>query len=88
MLELNPKDFDANFEIAALYQESEPLQALIYYEAGIKIMRDEISAEKRSKFMSFWPSSFTDPKAHIELCQSMIPPELLNNLAVLLMESN
>jgi tetratricopeptide (TPR) repeat protein len=51
-------------------------------------MRDEIQNERGSKHIGKWPSSFTDPLAHIELCQSMIPPELLNNLAVLLMEIN
>ena len=46
VLELNPKDFDANFEIAALFEQTEPLQALIYYEAGINIMREEIGCDK------------------------------------------
>lgn len=61
VLELNPKDFDANFEIAAIFEKSDPAQALIYYEAGIKILRDEIAREKRSKFIGKWPSSATEP---------------------------
>jgi tetratricopeptide (TPR) repeat protein len=88
VLELNPKDFDANFEIAALFEQTEPLQALIYYDAGINIMREEIGCDKSNRFIEEWPSSFSDPTSHLELSKSMIPPELLNNLAVLLMQAN
>jgi tetratricopeptide (TPR) repeat protein len=87
VLELNPKDFDANFELASLFERSDPAQALIYYENGIKIIRDEIASPKKSKFQAQWPSSFTDASAHIELTQTMVPPELLNNYAVLLMDA-
>lgn len=51
-------------------------------------MRDEIAKEKRSKFIGKWPSSATDPSSLLSLAQTMVPPELLNNFAVLLMEAN
>ena len=66
VLELNPKDFDANFEIASLFERSDPTQALVYYEAGIKILRDEIDANKKSKYLGQWPSSLTDPSSQLE----------------------
>lgn len=31
-----------------------------------------------------WPSSFTSALDHRDLSQTMIPPELLNNVAVLM----
>ena len=42
------------------------------------------AAIQPSKFMAKWPSSFEKASDHSELAQKMIPPELLNNLAVLL----
>ena len=97
MCELNPHDYDANFEIAALFEQSEPKRALIYYEQGISIMREYL-AEKNNdaadmgpnhtrpfKFMTKWPSSFESANDHIDLCQKTIPPELLNNISVLQM---
>jgi hypothetical protein len=47
-------------------------------------MREQISEPR--KFVEPWQSSFIDPKSHPELAQKMIPCELLNNLAVLLIE--
>ena len=64
VLELNPQDFDANFEIASLFEQIDPKQALIYYEAGVKVMRDNLKAERPFKFLQRWPSSFADPTAH------------------------
>lgn len=32
VLELNPEDYDANFEIAGLFEQTEPKRALLYYE--------------------------------------------------------
>jgi hypothetical protein len=61
VLELNPKDYDSNFEIAALFERSDSSQALVYYETGIKIIRDEMKTNKKSKFLHPWASSFTDP---------------------------
>ena len=81
-MELNPFDYDANFEIAALFEQFDQKQALVYYEAGIKIMRENLTSEKR--FMKKWPSSFIDPSESQKQAQSMIPPELLNNYAVLM----
>lgn len=40
--ELNPLDFDANFEIASLFEQVEPKRALVYYEQGVRIMRDSL----------------------------------------------
>ena len=81
-MELNPFDYDANFEIAALFEQFDQKQALVYYEAGIKIMRENLTSEKR--FMKKWPSSFIDPSESQKQAQTMIPPELLNNYAVLM----
>ena len=64
VLELNPQDFDANFEIASLFEQIDPKQALIYYEAGVRVMRDNLKAERPFKFLQRWPSSFADPIAH------------------------
>jgi hypothetical protein len=87
-LELNPKDFDANFEVAMLFEQNDPKQALIYYEAGIKIMKEELAKEHTSHFLTPWFSSCEDPNAHLEVARKMVPPELLNNTAVLLMEAD
>ena len=81
-MELNPFDYDANFEIAALFEQFDQKQALVYYEAGIKIMRENLTTEKR--FMKKWPSSFIDPSEKQDIAQTMLPPELLNNYAVLM----
>ena len=51
VLELNPQDYDANFEIASLFEQIDPKQALIYYEAGVKVMRDNLKAERPFKFL-------------------------------------
>lgn len=42
VLELNPKDFEANFEIAQMFETTEPKYSLVYYESGLKIMQQEI----------------------------------------------
>jgi len=84
VIELNPRDFSANFEVAFLFEQNDPKQALIYYEAGISIMREELQGDGR--FVEDWASSFEDPAAHLELAREMIPPELLSNTGVLLME--
>jgi len=50
--ELNPLDYDANFEIASLFEESEPRRALIYYEHGVKIMREHLqNSQNKDSFM-------------------------------------
>ena len=38
VLELNPKDHEACFEVAALLENSEHKNALVYYEQGVKVM--------------------------------------------------
>lgn len=40
VIELNPKDYDAHFEIAALFEQTEPLKSLSHYQLGIDIMRE------------------------------------------------
>lgn len=87
-MELNPKDFDANFEVAMLFEQNDPKQALIYYEAGIKIMKEELAKDHPSHFLTPWFSSCEDPNAHLDVARKMVPPELLNNTAVLLMEAD
>ena len=47
-------------------------------------MREELQGDGR--FVEDWASSFEDPAAHLELAREMIPPELLSNTGVLLME--
>jgi hypothetical protein len=39
VLELNPKDYEANFEIAALFELTEHKNALVYYETGVKVLQ-------------------------------------------------
>ena len=48
VLELNPQDYDANFEIAALFEQAEPKRALIHYEQGIRIIREHISSKNEA----------------------------------------
>lgn len=38
VLELNPKDYESNFEIASQLESSEFKNALVYYESGVKIL--------------------------------------------------
>jgi hypothetical protein len=41
VLELNPKDFEANIEIARHYDQSDPKFALLYYEKALAIVKAE-----------------------------------------------
>jgi len=38
--------------------------------------------------MAKWPSCFESPTDHQDICQTMIPPELLNNLGVLMLQES
>ena len=72
VIELNPQDHESNFEIAALFEESDAKRALFYYEQGVRIMRDHLSSDteaqaRKFKFMQPWPSSFSSPLEHREL---------------------
>lgn len=40
VIELNPKDFDSHFEIAVLFEVTDPKLALSHYRQGIKIIRE------------------------------------------------
>ena len=48
-------------------------------------MREELQGDGR--FVEGWASSFEDPGSNLELARTMIPPELLSNTGVLLMEA-
>ena len=39
-------DFDAHFEVAAIFETSEPKVALQHYELGIEIIRQHIGKEQ------------------------------------------
>lgn len=51
VIERNPKDFDAHFEIAVLFEVNDPKLALQHYKQGIQIIREQISSEEKSKFV-------------------------------------
>jgi tetratricopeptide (TPR) repeat protein len=83
-------DFDANFEVAQIFEQSDPKVAIKYYEAGIRIIKQHIDKEQpeKFKFMKQWPSSFEDPKQGLKLTQTFVPPEILSNYAVLLLQED
>lgn len=49
VLELNPKDYEANIEIAQMFEQNEPKHALVYYENALKIMNNDIEVSKFAK---------------------------------------
>lgn len=50
-------------------------------------MKEEIESDKPNKFLTPWNSSCEDPSSHLEDARKMVPPELLNNTGVLMMET-
>lgn len=42
VLELNPKDFEANIEIGQVYEQTDPKTASIYYEKALKVIQESI----------------------------------------------
>ncbi len=72
VLELNPKDYEANFEIAALFELSEQKNALVYYETGVKVLQQEIDGRKKDK------ANLSE--------EDYVPPDLYNNIGVLRLE--
>ena len=38
VIELNPKDFEANIEIGQVFDQTDPKAAIIYYENALKIL--------------------------------------------------
>lgn len=42
VLELNPKDFEANIEIGQVYEQNDPKTASIYYEKALKVIEELI----------------------------------------------
>ena len=71
VLELNPKDFEANFEIAQMFEQTEPKHSLVYYESGLKIL---ISEKQNGSSLE---ASEED---------KIIPPELYVNVGTLRLE--
>lgn len=51
-------------------------------------MKNQIDSKTtdKNKFINVWQSSYADYKAIPELAASMVPPELLSNLATLMIE--
>ncbi len=39
VIELNPKDFEANIEIAQIYDQNDPKLSLLYYENALKLLQ-------------------------------------------------
>lgn len=70
VLELNPKDYEANIEIAQLYDLSDTKLALVYYENAYRIFINGINERKLK-------SSEIDDE------QTLVPPELMVNLGTL-----
>ena len=75
VIELNPKDYEANFEIATLFELSEHKHSLVYYENGIKILESEIDERKKKRI--------DNKEIHEE---DIISPDLYNNIGVLRFE--
>jgi hypothetical protein len=50
-------------------------------------MKEEIESDKMSKFATPWNSSCEDASKHLDTARKMVPPELLNNTGVLMMET-
>jgi len=48
VLELNPKDFEANIEIAQIHEQTDSKIALFYYENALKIANNNIEERKRN----------------------------------------
>jgi len=42
VLELNPKDFEANIEIGQVFEQTDPKTASIYYEKALKVIQELI----------------------------------------------
>lgn len=50
-------------------------------------MREHLqNSQNKDSFMVQWPSSFESPNKHREVSQTVIPPEILNNLGVLMLQ--
>ena len=42
VLELSPKDYEANIEIGQIYEQTDPKTASIYYEKALKVIQELI----------------------------------------------
>ena len=78
-------DFDANFEAAQIFEQTDQKLALKFYETGLNIIRHHLKSEEPFKFMAQWPSCFEDPTKHMEVTSKRVPPEILCNYGVLLL---
>ncbi|CDW71106.1 rna polymerase-associated protein ctr9 homolog [Stylonychia lemnae] len=79
VLELNPQDFEANFEIAQMFEQTEPKHALVYYEGGLKILQNEIDERQHQE-----SSLQDDPNRNAS--DDIVPPEILLNVGTLRLE--
>lgn len=80
VIELNPKDYQSNFEVAQMFDQVDQPLALSYYEQGLKSLSMDI--EVRLKLHSDHQNEeefFSDPI-------NIVSPELLNNIGVLRLE--
>jgi tetratricopeptide (TPR) repeat protein len=50
VLELNPKDFEANIEIGQVHEQNDPKTAIVFYEKALNIIQENI-AEKSMKLV-------------------------------------
>lgn len=80
VIELNPKDYQANFDVAQMFDQVEPPLALLYYEQGLKQLKLEI--EIRNKLNC---ENMTDEEFSRDI-KNIVPPEILNNIGVLRLE--
>lgn len=40
VIQLNPRDYEANIEIAQVFDQNDPKTALVYYENALKILNE------------------------------------------------
>lgn len=79
VLELNPKDFEANIEIGQMFDQSEPQLAIVYYEKALKIIISNIEEAKlNSEDMLGGDGN--------DIERQLVPPELLINIGTLRLE--
>lgn len=66
VIELNPNDYDAHFEIAAMFEQTDQELALTHYAKGVEIMRSYIREPEKDKYVLPWQSSYSDRSQHAE----------------------
>jgi len=73
VIELNPKDYEANLEIGQLFEQSDSRHALIYYENGVDLLKAELEKRKAEHGPAGDETDF-------------IKPELMLNIGVFRLE--